>query len=139
VPSTDRRGDELGSSLTISGDRIVAGSYSDDHGPNSGSAYLYEVPQVHLQVKPRCVKAGEVIKFDGCCGRRGEPFLLALAPFVPVFLGTFEWDCRWHYYTKVPAGLEGVTVTFQLYRLVECADQLVASNPQTVAFKFTCP
>lgn len=135
--------DLFGNAIAMSGNTALIGNRRDDANGviDSGSAALFDVSEVSLDIEPSCVVAGQTVNFKICCGNPGEPALLALVSpvFVPVLVGVYGADCRWRISATVPPGLEGLNLTFKAFEVVECPDQAAASNAEIVSFKFTCP
>jgi hypothetical protein len=132
--------DVFGSALAMSGNNVVVGARLDDV-TDMGSAFVFNVGEVTLDIDPTCVTAGMTVTFTVCCGNPSEPVLLAVVSptFLPVLTGFYSADCRWRFSGPVPPGLEGVNLSFRAFEVVECPKQVASSNTKILSFKFTCP
>ncbi len=122
LASDGSEGDVLGSSVSLDGDRVLAGADGvRDNGEDSGSAYVFTIPEIALNASPESVIADDTLTLTTCGGipgNRAALFLMQVngAP-APVLLGfgTFDSEGRWPVSFLVPSGLEGIQLTLQSF------------------------
>jgi hypothetical protein len=143
IASDTRSVDRLGESLSLDGDLLLAGAPQAEEvsgGYAVGAGYLFRVTKLELRATPKVILAGETLTV---LTRRGAPnnFVLKMivevngAPLtIPLLLLQFAADGVAQFSTPVPAGLEGIQVTFQSIG-VEVEGDIVLSNRDAVLFQ----
>jgi uncharacterized protein (DUF2147 family) len=130
--------DYMGTSVAVGNGYALVGVYLDDTTGNydAGTVNVYGTAEVALDIQPHTVAAGQDITFTTGYGDNNELFMLAVTVPFKFFFLTYGSDARSVLTTQVPTGIPpGVTLTFQAFELIECANRAEGSNQVSVTFQ----